>query len=77
MDHYLKGVDNGVDRKNPCATSSWTEPNGATQDQWPPTARGRTVLAPQTGSARSGNATRPFDNPDSFSTSFPIPPVPW
>ena len=79
MDHYLKGVDNGVDREKPVryfvmGRNEWRE-----ADQWPPAARMTPMfLAPPTASARSARLqTTPFENKDNFSqfTSDPANPV--
>ena len=79
MDHYLKGMDNGVDHEKPVryfvmGSNQWRE-----ADQWPPAAsRMPAFLAPATDGASSGRLqTTPFDNPDSFSEfeSDPSSPV--
>jgi len=79
MDHYLKGVDNGVDREKPVryfvmGRNEWRE-----ADQWPPvTKKTPMFLAPPTGGARSGRLqAASFENKDSSSqfTSDPSNPV--
>jgi putative CocE/NonD family hydrolase len=79
MDHYLKGVDNGVDREKPVRYFVMGRNQWRDADQWPPTAKRTPLfLAPQTGSARSGQLQpTPCDNPESFSdfVSDPASPV--
>jgi hypothetical protein len=79
MDHYLKGVDNGVDREKPVRYFVMGRNQWRDADQWPPAARVLPLfLAPQTDRARSGQLqTTPFDNKDSFSefVSDPASPV--
>ena len=79
MDHYLKGLDNGVEREKPVRYFIMGRNQWRDADQWPPTATERPMfLAPSTGNAHSGRlqGTR-FDNKDSFSefTSDPANPV--
>ena len=79
MDHYLKGVDNGVDREKPVRYFVMGRNQWRDADQWPPVAKEMPLfLAPQTDRARSGQLqTTPFDNKDSFSefVSDPASPV--
>src|SRR5580698_1027618 len=79
MDHYLKGVDNGVDREKPVRYFVMGRNQWRDADQWPPAAKEMPLfLAPQTDRARSGQLqTTPFDNKDSFSEfiSDPASPV--
>jgi putative CocE/NonD family hydrolase len=79
MDHYLKGVDNGVDREKPVRYFVMGRNQWRDADQWPPAAKEMPLfLAPQTDRARSGQLqTTPFDNKDSFSefVSDPASPV--
>jgi putative CocE/NonD family hydrolase len=79
MDHYLKGIDNGVDREKPVRYFVMGRNQWRDADQWPPAAREMPAfLAPQTGSARYGRLqSTPFDNKDSFSefVSDPASPV--
>jgi len=79
MDHYVKGVDNGVDREKPVryflmGRNEWRE-----ADQWPPAAKTTPMfLVPAANSARFGLLqTSPFENKDSFSqfVSDPANPV--
>jgi uncharacterized protein len=79
MDHYLKGMDNGVDREEPVryfvmGSNQWRE-----ADRWPPAARETpTFLAPGPDGTSLGRLqTEPFDNQDSFSefVSDPASPV--
>jgi putative CocE/NonD family hydrolase len=79
MDHYLKGVDNGVGLEKPVRYFVMGRNQWRDADQWPPAAREMPMfLAPRAGSARSGQLqTTPFDNKDSFSefVSDPASPV--
>jgi len=79
MDHYLKGMDNGVDREKTVryfvmGRNQWRE-----ADRWPPAARETpTFLAPGPDGTSLGRLqTEPFDNQDSFSefVSDPASPV--
>src|SRR5579863_589406 len=84
MDHYLKGVDNGVDREKPVryfvmGLNQWRD-----ADQWPPVTKEiKEFLAPKTLDPKADGAsfgrlqTTPFDNQDSFSEfiSDPASPV--
>jgi uncharacterized protein len=84
MDHYLKGLDNGVDREKPVryfvmGSNQWRD-----ADQWPPAAKETPMflapqtLAPEPDGARFGRLRpTPFDNKDSFSefVSDPASPV--
>jgi putative CocE/NonD family hydrolase len=78
MDHYLKGMDNGVDREKPVryfvmGRNQWRE-----ADRWPPAARETpTFLAPGLHGTSLGRLqTEPFDNQDSFSEFVPDPASP-
>jgi putative CocE/NonD family hydrolase len=84
MDHYLKGIDNGVDGEKPVRYFVMERNQWRDADQWPPAATETPVfLAPQTqdsktADARSGRLqSTPFDNKDSFSefVSDPASPV--
>jgi uncharacterized protein len=79
MDHYLKGIDNGVDREKPVRYFVMGHNQWRDADQWPPAAKEMPLfLAPQTDRARSGQLqTTPFNNKDSFSefVSDPASPV--
>ena len=84
MDHYLKGIDNGVAREKQVRYFVMGRNQWRDSDRWPPIAREMPVfLAPETpvpeaGSARSGRLqTTPFDNKSSFSefVSDPATPV--
>ena len=79
MDHYLKSIDNGVDRERPIryfvmGSNQWRD-----ADQWPPAARETPVfLAPPISGARSGRLqSLAVANRDSFSefVSDPATPV--
>ncbi len=79
MDHYLKGIANGVDREKPVryfvmGRNQWRE-----ADRWPPVTREMSkFLAPGPDGTGSGRLqTTPFDNQDSFSEfeSDPASPV--
>ena len=79
MDHYLKGIDNGVDREKPIryfvmGSNQWRE-----ADAWPPAAKETAeFLAPATGGSGLGRLqTEAFNNPESFSefVSDPAAPV--
>ena len=79
MDHYLRGIDNGVDREKPVRYFVMGPNEWRDSDQWPPAARETPeFLAPRTDSAPYGRLqTRPFGNKDSFSefVSDPASPV--
>lgn len=79
MDHYLKGVDNGVDRRKPVRYFVMGRNQWRDADSWPPVAKGvPEFLAPATGDARFGRLQgATFDNEDSFSefVSDPAHPV--
>ena len=79
MDHYLKGIENGVEREKPVRYFVMGRDQWRDADQWPPAAKLTAMfLAPLTDSARSGRLqTTPFDNKDSFSefASDPANPV--
>jgi putative CocE/NonD family hydrolase len=79
MDHYLKGVDNGIGREKPVRYFVMGRNHWREADQWPPTARETAMfLAPGAGSRRSGRLqTTPFNEKDSFSefVSDPANPV--
>jgi len=79
MDHYLKGVDNGVDREKPVryfvmGPNQWRE-----ADQWPPAAKQLPMfLAPPGDNERFARLqTHPLDNKESFIefVSHPARPV--
>jgi len=79
MDHFLKGIDNGVAREKPVryfvmGRNQWRE-----ADEWPPVAREMSLyLAPQAEGARLEQLqSKPFDNEESFSefVSDPASPV--
>jgi uncharacterized protein len=79
MDHYLNGVNNGVDGEKPVryfvmGRNEWRE-----ADHWPPAASKKAMfLVPASGSERCGRLqTSPFENKDSFSqfVSDPANPV--
>ncbi len=79
MDHYLKGMDNGVDREKPVRYFVMGRNQWRDADRWPPAAKGMPAfLAPATDGTSLGRLqTTPFDNPDSFSefVSDPSDPV--
>ena len=79
MDHYLKGVDNGIGREKPVRYFVMGRNHWRDADQWPPTAKETPMfLAPRAGSGRSGRLqTSPFNKKDSFSefVSDPANPV--
>jgi uncharacterized protein len=79
MDHYLKGMDNGVDREKPVRYFVMGRNQWRDADQWPPTARETSAfLAPGSDGSSTGRLqTTPFDNQDSFSefVSDPSNPV--
>jgi len=79
MDHYLKGMDNGVDREKPVRYFVMGRNQWRDADQWPPTARETSAfLAPASDGSSTGRLqTTPFDNQDSFSefVSDPSNPV--
>ena len=79
MDHYLKGVDNGVDREKPVRYFVMGRNQWRDADQWPPAARAMPAfLAPRTSGISLGRLqTTPFDNKESFSefASDPANPV--
>src|SRR5438552_3897219 len=79
MDHYLKGMDNGVDREKPVRYFVMGRNQWRDADQWPPAARAMLAfLAPETPGTSLGRLqTTPFDNKDSFSefVSDPASPV--
>ncbi len=79
MDHYVKGVDSGVDREKPVryfvmGRNEWRE-----ADRWPPAAdEMRMFLAPRADGARNGRLqATPFANANSVSEfiSDPASPV--
>lgn len=78
MDHYLKGLDNGVDREKPVryfvmGSNQWRD-----ADQWPPTAKEVPEFLATQADARSGRLqTTPFGGKHSFSEflSDPANPV--
>jgi putative CocE/NonD family hydrolase len=79
MDHYLKGLDNGVDREKPVRyfVMGWNQWRDT--DQWPPTAQEMPMfLAPPSDSEHSGRLQiRPFGSKESFGefVSDPVHPV--
>jgi hypothetical protein len=79
MDHYLKGIDNGVDREKPVRYFVMGRNQWQNAEQWPPVAKATGVfLAPPTDGARAGRLqTAPFDKKESFSEflSDPANPV--
>ena len=79
MDHYLKGIDNGVDREKPVRYFVMGRNQWRDADEWPPAATQTAMfLAPPSGSERSGGLqTGTFENKDSFSqfVSDPANPV--
>jgi hypothetical protein len=79
MDHYLKGMDNGVDREKPVRYFVMGRDQWRDAEQWPPTARETSAfLAPPSDGSTTGRLqTTSFDNPDSFSefVSDPSHPV--
>jgi uncharacterized protein len=79
MDHYLKGMDNGVDHEKPVRYFVMGRNQWRDADQWPPTARETSAfLAPASDGSSAGRLqTTPFDNQDSFSefVSDPSNPV--
>jgi putative CocE/NonD family hydrolase len=78
MDHYVKGVDNGVDREKPVRYFVMGRNQWRDADQWPPMATEMPMfLAPPGGERFARLQTRRFDNKDSFSEfiSDPANPV--
>ena len=79
MDHYLKGVDNGVDREKPIRYFVMGRNRWRDADQWPPAAKEMPMfLAPAGGNERSARLQiRPFDSRESVSEfiSDPANPV--
>jgi putative CocE/NonD family hydrolase len=79
MDHYLKGINNGVDREKPVRYFVMGRNQWRDADQWPPAAKELPMfLAPPADKERFARLqTRPFDNNDSFSEfeSDPTHPV--
>src|SRR5450631_28301 len=79
MDHYLKGMDNGVDREKPVRYFVMGRNQWRDGDQWPPTARETSAfLAPASDGSGAGRLqSSPFDKQDSFSefVSDPSNPV--
>jgi putative CocE/NonD family hydrolase len=79
FDHYLKGVDNGVDREKPVRYFVMGRNQWRDADQWPPTAKETSAfLAPASDGSSTGRLqSSPFDNSDSFSefVSDPSNPV--
>lgn len=79
MDHYLKGVDNGVDREKPVRYFVMGRNQWRDTDQWPPAAKEMPLfLAPADGNERSARLqARPFDSKESLSEfiSDPAHPV--
>ena len=79
MDHYLKGVDNGVDREKPIRYFVMGRNQWRDADQWPPAAKETPMfLAPASGDERFAQLqARPFDSKESISEfiSDPAHPV--
>jgi uncharacterized protein len=79
MDHYLKGVDNGVDREKPVRYFVMGRNQWQNTVQWPPVSKATEIfLAPPIDGARAGRLqTAPFDEKESFSEflSDPANPV--
>jgi putative CocE/NonD family hydrolase len=69
MDHYLKGMDNGVDREKPLRYFVMGRNQWRDADRWPPAARETPIfLAPGPDGTSLGRLqAKPFDNQDSFS----------
>ncbi len=78
MDHYLKGIDNGVDRGKPVRYFVMGRNQWRDADQWPPTAKAMPVfLAPAAdGTSSARLQTAPFNNQDSFSEFMSDPSSP-
>jgi len=78
MDHYLKGVDNGVNREKPVRYFVMGRNQWRDADQWPPAAKEMPMfLAPRGGERFARLQAKPLDNKDSFSDfiSDPADPV--
>jgi putative CocE/NonD family hydrolase len=79
MDHYLKGIDNGVEREKLVRYFVMGRNQWRDADQWPPAAKEMTMfLAPPSDNERLARLqNRPFDNKESFSdfVSDPAHPV--
>jgi putative CocE/NonD family hydrolase len=79
MDHYLKGLDNRVDREKPVRYFVMGRNQWRDADHWPPGAKETAAfLAPPTGNMRFGRLqTTPFDKKSNFSgfISDPANPV--
>jgi len=79
MDHYLKGVDNGVDREKPVRYFVMGRNQWRDAVQWPPAARevGMFLAPPSVHERFARLQTRPVDNGGSFSefVSDPAHPV--
>jgi putative CocE/NonD family hydrolase len=79
MDHYLKGLDNGVDREKPVRYFVMGSNHWRDADEWPPAAKTLPMfLAPSVTNERFARLqTSPFDNQESFSefVSDPTHPV--
>ena len=78
MDHYLKGMNNGVDREKPVRYFVMGRNQWRDADEWPPAARAMPAfLAPKTDGTYSGRLqTMPFDNQYSFSEFVSDPALP-
>ena len=78
MDHYLKGMNNGVDREKPVRYFVMGRNQWRDADEWPPAARVMPAfLAPKTDGTYSGRLqTVPFDNQYSFSEFVSDPALP-
>lgn len=79
MDHYLKGVDNGVDREKPVRYFVMGRNQWRDADQWPPAAKEMPLfLAPPSDNEHSAQLqARASDNKESFTefVSDPAHPV--
>ena len=79
MDHYLKGIANGVEREKPVRYFVMGRNQWRDADQWPPAAKEMPLfLAPPGDNERTPRLqTKPFNNKDSFSEfeSDPAHPV--
>ena len=78
MDHYLKGMSNGVDREKPVRYFVMGRNQWRDADQWPPAAKAMPAfLAPKTDGTYSGRLqTMPFENQYSFSEFVSDPALP-
>jgi putative CocE/NonD family hydrolase len=78
MDHYLKGMSNGVDREKPVRYFVMGRNQWRDADEWPPAAKAMPAfLAPKTDGTYSGRLqTMPFENQYSFSEFVSDPALP-